>query len=208
MKLSKSAHVEHPFRIHAIASDFTVEDVWALPASGGEGELTRLVQALFESKFPEGAPLLVRFLWEARWTLGRIFRWDTPDAGLETRIPSLRKRLPDDLRATTARADQQDGPFSVVYQTDDEYVAELANRTVHTLMHLSWVPDDNGGYRGQMAVLVKPNGPLGSLYMAGIAPFRYLFVYPALLRQIGRGWEASAPDRRNAHPDPVDQRFT
>lgn len=206
MKLSKSAHLERPFRIHAVAPDFTVEDVWALPASGGEGELPHLVDALAASNFPQDAPVLVRFLWEARWTLGRIFGWDKPEAGLDTRAPSLRERLPDDLRAAAAGADQESGRFSVVYQTDDEYVAELANKTVHTLMHLSWVPDDNGGYHGQMAVLVKPNGPLGSLYMAGIAPLRYLFVYPALLRQIGRGWEATTPDRDAARSHTVDQR--
>jgi hypothetical protein len=55
-------------------------------------------------------------------------------------------------------------------------------------MHLGWVLDHTGGYRGQMAVLVKPNGLLGESYMAAIKPFRYLIVYPAMLRQIERNW--------------------
>lgn len=46
-----------------------------------------------------------------------------------------------------------------------------------------------------MAVLVKPNGPLGAVYMAGIKPFRYLGVYPALLRGIGREWQAGPGER-------------
>jgi hypothetical protein len=37
-----------------------------------------------------------------------------------------------------------------------------------------------------MAVLVKPNGLLGTTYMAAIRPFRYLIVYPAMMRQIER----------------------
>jgi hypothetical protein len=41
-----------------------------------------------------------------------------------------------------------------------------------------------------MAVYVKPRGPLGSAYMALIKPFRYLVVYPALMRQIERTWKA------------------
>ena len=49
----------------------------------------------------------------------------------------------------------------------------MANRTVHSVMHMSWVSDDAGRYRGQMAVLVKPNGLFGTAYMANIAPFRY-----------------------------------
>ncbi|WP_344511786.1 DUF2867 domain-containing protein [Dactylosporangium maewongense] len=81
-------------------------------------------------------------------------------------------------------------PFTAIYQTHDEWAAELANRTVHTVMHLGWVSDPAGGHRGQMAVLVKPNGRFGAVYMAGIKPFRYLVVYPALLRMIGRGWRA------------------
>jgi hypothetical protein len=68
----------------------------------------------------------------------------------------------------------------------------MANRTVHSVMHVGWVPDGTGGYRGQMAVLVKPNGLLGAAYMAAIKPFRHLIVYPALLRGIERDWRASA----------------
>ena len=72
-------------------------------------------------------------------------------------------------------------------------MTEFANKTVHSLMHIGWVPDDAGpGYHAQMAVLVKPNGLLGTAYMAAIKPFRYLIVYPALMRQIGREWRARA----------------
>jgi hypothetical protein len=39
-----------------------------------------------------------------------------------------------------------------------------------------------------MAVLVKPNGLLGTGYMAAIRPFRHLLVYPAAMRQLGRTW--------------------
>ncbi|MFD1082347.1 DUF2867 domain-containing protein [Micromonospora andamanensis] len=40
------------------------------------------------------------------------------------------------------------------------------------------VPDESGGYRGQLAVLVKPNGVLGAAYLTAIKPFRRLFVNP------------------------------
>ncbi|WP_281401502.1 DUF2867 domain-containing protein [Actinokineospora xionganensis] len=53
---------------------------------------------------------------------------------------------------------------------------------------MSWVQDEDGGYRGQMAVLVKPNGLLGKAYLAGIAPLRHLIVYPAMIRGIGQKW--------------------
>ena len=59
-------------------------------------------------------------------------------------------------------------------------------------MHIGWVPDGTGGYRGQMAVLVKPNGLFGAAYMAAIMPFRHLVVYPPLTREIGRAWRADS----------------
>ena len=65
---------------------------------------------------------------------------------------------------------------------------------MHGVMHLGWVPDDEGGYHGQMAVLVKPNGLLGNGYMAAIRPFRHLIVYPPMIRQIEREWRARAGD--------------
>ncbi len=84
-------------------------------------------------------------------------------------------------------------PFTSVYLTDNEWAAEMANRTVHGVMHIGWVPDEAGGYRGQMAVLVKPNGLFGRAYMAGIAPFRHLIVYPPLMRDIGQEWRVGMP---------------
>ena len=66
-------------------------------------------------------------------------------------------------------------------------------------MHIGRISDETGGYRAQMAVLVKPNGLLGSLYMAAIRPFRRLIVYPPMLRQIERRWPAGADCPTSAH---------
>jgi hypothetical protein len=98
--------------------------------------------------------------------------------------------LPDDLRDAPSGPDTDALPFSPLYLTDDEFAAEIANRTMHGVMHLGWVPDGAGGYRGQMAVLVRRNGVFGSAYMAAIAPFRHLVVYPRMLRELGRRWQA------------------
>jgi Protein of unknown function (DUF2867) len=191
MRLPPTAHTSRPWRIHELTPDFQVEDVWALPTPGGPDELPRLVSQMASSEFPpEGAPRIVHALWETRWRIGRLLGWDKREAGLGTRVASLRDRLPPDLSQVPAGPDF--GPLNPVFLLDDEFAAELANRTVHSVMHLGWVPDGTGGYRGQMAVLVKPNGLLGAAYMAAIKPFRYLFVYPALMRWIERDWQAGA----------------
>ena len=196
MRLPRAAHTSRPWRIHEIAHDFHVEDVWALPTPGGPDDLARLVRWFANGNGQgdrkpvfSGVP---RFLFAVRWRLGALLGWDKPDAGIGARVPTLRDRLPADLRDGPRGPDLRAVPFTSVYQTHDEWAAEMANRTVHTVMHISWVPDAAAGYRGQMAVLVKPNGRLGAVYMAGIKPFRYLGVYPALLRMIGRGGQANA----------------
>jgi hypothetical protein len=95
--------------------------------------------------------------------------------------------LPADLRATSA-PEFDALPFRSLYLCDDEFAAEIANRTMHGVMHIGWVPQPAGGFRGQMAVLVKPNGALGTAYMAAIRPFRHWIVYPALMREWERAW--------------------
>jgi hypothetical protein len=62
---------------------------------------------------------------------------------------------------------------------------------MHGVMHIGRVSDKTGGFRAHMAVYVKPNGLLGSAYMAAIRPFRHLIVYPPMLREMGRNWRAA-----------------
>ena len=186
MRLPITAHTSRPWRIHQLTPDFHIEDVWALATPGGPDELPRLVSLISSGKFPDAAPLLVRTLWEARWKIGALLHWDSHDTGVGSRVDSLRDRLPEDLRAAPRGPDF--APFTSVYQLEREWAAELANQTVHAIMHIGWVPDGSGGYHGQMAVLVKPNGPLGAAYMAAIKPFRHLIVYPALMRWIQHKW--------------------
>ena len=192
MKLPDTAHTSRPWRIHEIAPDFELEDVWVLPTPGGPDDFPRLVRQMTsaEPSFSGAA----RILWELRDKIGELLGWDRPDAGLGSRMPTLRDRLPADLRDGPSGPDFDALPATPLYLTDDEFAAEGANRTTHGIMHLGWVPDGTGGYRGQMAVLVKPNGLFGRAYMAAIKPFRYLIVYPALMRMIGREWRASAGD--------------
>ncbi|NUP22442.1 MAG: DUF2867 domain-containing protein [Streptomyces sp.] len=204
MRLPRTAHTDRPWRIHEIAGDFTVEDVWALPTPGGPDDLVWLVRQFADGMGGgvKGDGLVSRALFTVRWKLGVLLGWDKPGSGVGGRLPSLRDRLPADLREGPRGPDLGSSPFTSLYQRDDEWAAEMGNKTVHAVMHIGWVPDASGGYRGQMAVLVKPNGPFGALYMAAIKPFRYIGVYPALMRSIGREWEANAAGRNapKQHP--------
>jgi hypothetical protein len=199
MKLPNSAHTSRPWRIHELTRDFRLEDVWALPTPGGPDDFHRLVQLAASLNPSQSSSSAVRTLFAIRWQVGGLFGWDGPDAGLGSRVPTLRDRLPVDLRDAPSGPDFDALPFTPLYLLENEFAAEIANRTMHGVMHLGWVPDGTGGYRGQMAVLVKPNGLLGTAYMAAIRPFRHRIVYPPAMREFGREWGARAGEPTPAH---------
>ena len=196
VKLPNTAHTSRPWRIHELTRDFRLEDVWALPTPGGPDDFPRLVQRMASGDTSHSSSRAVRTLFAIRWKLGKLFGWDDPDTGVGSRVPTLRDRLPADLRDAPFGPDFEALPFTSLYLTDDEWAAEIANRTMHGVVHIGWVPDPKGGYRGQMAVYAKPNGWFGAAYMAAIRPFRHLIVYPQLMRQIGRQWRTAPAERR------------
>ena len=191
MRLPDTEHKSRRWRIHEITSDFRVEDVWALPTPGGAEDFPLLVQGIAAGDPSQRGSRAARALWAIRWKVGGLLHWDGPESGLGSRVPTLRDRLPADLREAPSGPDFDTLPFTSLYLLDDEWAAEIANRTMHGVMHLGWVRDETGGHRGQMAVLVKANGLFGKAYMAAIRPFRRLIVYPVLIRQIERDWQAA-----------------
>jgi len=205
MRLPATAHNSRPWRIHEPTRDFRLEDVWALPTPGGPDDFPRLVRQFASADPSQSLPGAAGTLWALRWKIGERLGWDGADSGIGSRVPTLHDRLPADLRDAPAGPDFDALPFTSLYLLEDEWAAEIANRTMHGVMHLGWVPDGIGGYRGQMAVLVKPNGLLGTGYMAAIRPFRHLIVYPPMIREIGREWRAGAGEPASP-PDEIGGR--
>jgi Protein of unknown function (DUF2867) len=206
MRIPNAEHESRPWRIHAIVPDFTLEDVWALPAVGRAEDFDTVLELMTSADPANLESRLARFLWNLRDLLGEWFdlgRISTgagvgADAGGRFTIPgtgenSLAERLPDDLRGSATEFDWSTLPFVSLYRTADEYAAEISNRTVHGVMHLAWADHGDGCYQAQMAVYVKPRGLFGKGYMALIKPFRYWIVYPALMRTIERMWTRRRP---------------
>ena len=179
--------------MHEITRDFHLQDVWALPAEGRRDDFPRLVELIAAGDPARGPSGAAGALWWIRWKLGAVLGLDDPESGIGSRVPTLRERLPVDLRQAPAGPAFGSLPFRSLYQLEDEWAAEIANRTMHGVMHVGWVPGANGRRRGQLAVLVKPNGLVGRAYMAAIGPFRHLIVYPAMMRRIERGWNRREP---------------
>lgn len=193
MRLSNSEHESQPWRIREVAPDFRLEDAWALPAQGGAEDFAALLEVMASLDPAKSGSRVSRALFGIRYRVGEWLGWDEVPSALA--IPrdtdtTLSARLPADLRGSTVGFELHAKDFRPLYRTRDEWAAEISNRTVHAVMHLAWVQQSDGHYRGQMGVYVKPRGRLGEVYMTAIAPFRHLIVYPALMREIERAWRA------------------
>lgn len=193
-RLANTAYTDVPWRAHEIAGALRIEDVLAVRTpGGGPDDFPAVLEAIerYETSRPD--PALLRLLFAVRWKLGALFGWDARETGLGERVSALCAALPEDLASGPRGTDRGLAPFAPVYQLPDEAVLELANKTVHTAMHLGWTPVADGGHELRMTVLVKPNGLLGRLYLAAIAPIRHLVVLPMFLRRWELAWrEATA----------------
>ncbi len=198
MRLPNSEYTSRSWRIQEITPDFRLEDVWQLPGTGEADDLVRLARVFATTGPGEDTGGLTGLLFAIRWKLGELLGWDDEKDGLGGRVPTLRDRLPADLREAPTGPDFESLPFTPLYLLEDEFAAEIANRTVHGVLHLGRVPDGAGGFQVQMAVLVKPNGLFGDAYMLAIKPFRHLIVYPAVMKRIEREIVAEGTHARAA----------
>ena len=199
MKIPNASYESHGWRIRDIAPDFKLLDAWALPARGSFDDFDDLIEgaASFDPAAIES--VVTRGLFAVRLRVGDLLGWD--DVAKKRPIPgcaetTLSVRLPDDLRGSAATSQvggalqRAAGGFAPLYRTDDEWAAEVSNATVHGVLHLAWIEQELGRYRGHLGVYVKPRGTLGEIYMKLIEPFRQLIVYPTLMRHLGRAWAA------------------
>jgi Protein of unknown function (DUF2867) len=106
MRLPNTAHNSRPWRIHELTRYFWLEDVWALPTPGGSDDFPRLLRLMASGDRSQGGSSRVAStFWALRWKVGELLGWDSLDAGHGFRVPTLRDRLPADLRDASSGPD-------------------------------------------------------------------------------------------------------
>lgn len=191
MQINTTEHYKLPWIVHDLLADFEVEDIWQFPVELAEKHTIPLFQeqlfAAMDQLSQNGIPGM---LFKLRFFLGELFGWDKATESTPTDIKkgSIRERY--SIKYHVQKADlipMGNADFKPVYTNDNESLAEISNATVHAGLHLSKVSDGEI-FRVHMAVYVKPKGAFGKFYMALIKPFRLAFVYPAMMRLVGKHW--------------------
>jgi hypothetical protein len=238
MQVDPAPHRAHPFRVHELAQDFELLDVWRVPLEGSrrpsglseanekvpgpsprkramrpgegvpsasrgpstspvgarkvDGALERarfldFVRVFLENGTRTGSPA-ADALFELRSRLGRWLGWDSPRA---RPIPgcaetSVSERLSDDdrRRDASSRFMVPRPELRIIYVLDEEALFEIANATIHALLHLGW----REGVV-ELSVYIKSRGFRSRIYMMLIAPFRHWVVYRPWLSTIATRWK-------------------
>jgi len=186
MRINPGEFRARPLRVHALLHDVPLEDAWAVPLSGGGPG--RTIQDLWAVMVAGRAvaPAVVQGLFWLRGHIGNLFRWDhqRPAWSAESYADRL---SPADRAQSLVAPGTPDGHFRLLYRLEDEQLSELRNATVHAFLSLS-IRHTPRGYLAYVGVFVQPVHRFTRLYMAAIAPFRRLVVYPALFRKMQSAW--------------------
>jgi hypothetical protein len=220
-------HEAGGWRVLTLAPDFELLDLWQVPLAAdparGEDFAAFLAVFLAAGVGRPRYPVRVRSVGDAlhavrlaaaaslfslRHFLGRIFRLDEgrtmPIPGRSESRVRMRLEAEDRRRDLGTLPSVVASAFEPVYVFENEALLEIANRTIHALLHLSWVPARAGRYDAVIAVYVKSRGVGSRAYLALIKPFRHWIVYPAWIAHLTRTWEALRPGRDAPTPQPSD----
>ncbi|MGI9589908.1 MAG: DUF2867 domain-containing protein [Myxococcota bacterium] len=188
MRATPEAFERIDLRAHSLLAGVPLHDVWSVElAGGGPGRTMLDFRELVSVAELASANPVVKLLFGLRALLGRLFAWDREPA--QTPRESFLHRLSAaDREASRVSPGTPDGPFRVLFVSEQESISEVLNPTVHAFSVFVLV-ETPPGYRLYWAVYVQPVGGITAWYMRLIDPFRRLVIYPAVLRHIRAAWE-------------------
>jgi len=137
--------------------------------------------------------ILTKSLFWLRGLIGALFGWDAADKLAES-VSFLPRLATDDKARSLVEPGKKEGISRVLYCFENEFAAEIINKTVHCF----WVmakEKRSYGYSLYMAVYVKRLNWFTPIYMALVTPILKLIIYPALNKTVARNWKQAQHQR-------------
>lgn len=141
------------------------------------------------------AGFITKSLFWVRGLIGGVFGWDE-DEELTASV-SFVARLTDEERGRSRiEPGKKEGISRVLYCFENEFAAEIINRTVHCFWVMAKEQTANG-YTLYTAVYVRKLNWFTPIYMALVTPMLKWIIYPALNKSVIRNWnDAENPKTR------------
>lgn len=186
---NKNRFEQLPLFAHKFLDGVPIQSLYRLDLPGGRSGMTVLdikESVGFNTEQLEAGVVTQSLFW-LRGLIGRIFGWDEADDLAES--VSFRPRLTVGERARSLiEPGEKEGISRVLYCFEDEFAAEIINKTVHCFWVMA-TERTTDGYVIYMAVYVRKLNWFTPIYMALVTPMLKWIIYPALNKSVVRNWE-------------------
>lgn len=180
---------EIPLLAHTLLIGVPIHSLDLIELKGGRRGMTMLEvkeAAGFNTRKVEAGPITMALFW-LRGFIGRIFRWDN-DEELAEAVSYIDRLSNEERERSKVRPGTPEGISRVLYCSDNEFLAEIVNRTVHCFWLLA-IREAADGYRLYSAVYVKKLNWFTPVYMALVGPILKWIIYPALYKSVRDHWQ-------------------
>ena len=143
----------------------------------------------------EVGPITKALFW-LRGMIGRIFHWDNVKE-LSESVSYLSRLNEEDRTRSLITPGKEQGISRVLYCFENEFLAEIVNRTVHCFWLMASERTATG-YALYLAVYVKKLNWFTPIYMALVSPMLKWIIYPSMENGVKRRWAKAFPVPANA----------
>lgn len=189
MKPSDKREFEQlPLFVHKFLAGIPLKSLYRLELPGGRAGMNVLdiKEAIGFNTGQLETGVVTRSLFWLRGLIGQIFGWDDVDELVQS-VSYLPRLTFEEMARSLVTPGQKEGISRVLYCFENEFVAEIVNKTVHCFWVMAKEQTANG-YVLYMAVHVRKLNWFTPVYIALVTPVLKWIIYPALNESVRRNW--------------------
>jgi len=184
---------QRPLRVHSFLADIPLGTLERVELRGGRPDMTlKEINAVigFGGAEMEVGPV-TNALFRLRTLIGRMLGWDEANELVES-VSYVSRLSADDRDRSLVPPGQPAGISRILYQFENEMLAEIINRTVHCFWVIASERSPHG-YSLHLAVYVKKLNWFTPIYMALVSPLLKGIIYPSMTKGMIQRWEKKFP---------------